>query len=256
MLNSWSHRTICRLDRQNLDTSSWRSSIRVAFTLLVLATAVAACESGGATEAEPLPVESADAVEAITQGMDGVTSARTVTDLVAHVGGDTSTVLRFETWADLEAERARTVLSEPDTPTSDVFVETEEAVVVGGLGYRRSGDSEWVETSDRVVSMLLAGIDATGDDVPAALQQFAQSESGVWTSSTSGNEVVTYRRTGDAAAENVVVDIGEDGFLVSISLDQRPTGARSDNPLFYRTTVTFEDLGSTVVDAPSDLPVD
>ena len=241
---------------QSFGARSRRSWLQPVVVLLMLGAALTACDSNDATVAEPRPVSRAEAVEAVARGMDGVTSVHVVTDVVGQVEENSGAVLRLETWADLGAARERTILSEPKTPGSVTFVVTEESVVVDGSGYRRSGDSDWRATDDGAESMVLAGIDSTGDDLADSLRRFAQSESGDWTAATLESGVVTYRRTGDPDADNVVIDIGENGMLVSINLEQRPTGARPENPLFYRTTMTFDAFGETGVDVPSDLPLD
>lgn len=138
--------------------------------------------------------------------MDGVTSVHAVATLTAHVGSDSSVILSSETWVDLGPGNAKQVVSEPDPPTSDEFVVTEETVILDGVAYRRSEDSGWLEVTDDIGSIVFTGIDATGDDLAASLRQFTQSEEGNWTATTSGNGLATYRCNDDATTRNVTVN--------------------------------------------------
>ncbi len=189
----------------------------------------------------------------VSRSVDGVVSVHAVATVTAQIGNDSSVVLRSETWADLRLGNAKRVVSEPNAPASNSFVITEETVIVDGAAYRRSGDSAWKEVTADIGSMVLTGIDSTGEDLADSLRQFTLGEACAWTVATSENVQAAYRCNDDATARTVTVELDADGTLSSISVNERPAGARSESPLTYRTTLTFDDLGTTTVDVPSDL---
>lgn len=223
--------------------------------LAVTASGISCAGSSTQSTDAARPISAADVVDAVAPGLNDVRSLHADTEFSAFAGDDSAVLIRMETWADFEAGEARTIVSEPVELLSDEFVTTEETVVVDDLAFRRSDSGEWGEVDEQIQTMVLAGLGTTGNDFQTALTAFVLDVPGGWNLLADDENTQTYRSDSQPDGTFVEVGVNIDGRPVRITWEQRASGAELDEFPRYRTIVDLSNFDATIVEIPTDLPV-